>query len=45
MRMGLEMVRPSHLTVQVHFERDRPALSRLYGYSTHVLTGTIVLSV
>lgn len=44
MLMGVEMGRPSRLTVQVDFEPDRPARARLHGYATRVLTGTIDLS-
>lgn len=41
MSMGVEMGRPSHLTVEVDFEGDRAVLARLRGYSTRVLSGEI----
>lgn len=41
MRMGIEMGRPSHLSVQMDFRDGRAFLARLRGESRRVLTGHI----
>lgn len=41
MHMGIEMGRPSRLSVDLDFDGDRAVLARLYGRATRVLTGTL----